>query len=306
MKMTADNILRADTQSPQELHAAVLRTIAYSDIFEYPLSTVETHRYLIGRPASIDEVARELSVATERGELEQLDGLYVLAGRASHFERRSRRNRQAERLWPAARRFGRLIGWLPFVRMVAVTGALAADNVEPEADLDYFVVTMHGFLWLTRAMILALDRVTSLLGSPRLCPNFLVTDTQLELEERDLFAAQELARMVPVFGTGVYTRMLAQNNWSRQYLPNAKIETGRKASEIGRVRQAIERILANSLVRRLEDWEMRRKIAKLGPQDRTGEARFTANQCKGHFGGHKKRTMQAYSERLKALGLEEA
>jgi hypothetical protein len=100
--------------------------------------------------------------------------------------------------------------------------------------------------------------------------------------------------------------MLSQNNWSRQYLPNAKIETGRKASEIGRVRQAIERILANSLVRRLEDWEMRRKIAKLGPQDRTGEARFTANQCKGHFGGHKKRTMQAYSERLKALGLEEA
>jgi len=44
-------------------------------------------------------------------------------------------------IWPKAVGYGQAIARLPFVQMVAVTGALAMDNADAGDDLDYFIVT---------------------------------------------------------------------------------------------------------------------------------------------------------------------
>ena len=45
---------------PDKVSRAVLHTVAYSDIFDYPLTAPEVHRYLTGVRASFEEVAQAL------------------------------------------------------------------------------------------------------------------------------------------------------------------------------------------------------------------------------------------------------
>lgn len=290
------------------LHTAILCTLAYSDIFDYPLTTSEIHRYLIGRHASQAEVRAALE-SMAGSEVIRHGALWALPGREEIVALRRKRAAQADRLWPLSLKYGRRIAALPFVRMVAVTGALAADNVEPNADLDYLVVTRPGYLWVTRAMILALDKATN--ASPaRICPNFILAESHLALQDRDLFTAQELARMIPIAGLSVYAAMRDRNHWTDAFLPNAQgspRDPGAGISINGRLKSTSEILLAAPPTRWLEQWEMRRKIAKFTRQENmNGETRFSADFCKGHFDGHKQRTMDAFQARLQSIGLAAA
>ncbi len=288
-----------------DLRAAILCTLAYADVFDYPLTTVEVHRYLIGCQASQSEVLAALE-SMAGSHVSVIGRLWALPGRKEIIGLRCKREAQAEILWPLSLKYGRRIADLPFVRMVAVTGALAADNVEPDADLDYLIVTRPGYLWVTRAMILAIDQATNA-SQARICPNFILAESHLALDDRDLFTAQELARMIPISGMDVYDAMRAQNRWTDAFLPNAQgapREVTAGISSQGRLKSASEALLASQPTRWLEQWEMRRKIAKFNRQENmNSETRFSADFCKGHFDGHKQRTMEAFQVRLQSIDL---
>src|SRR2546426_5332158 len=126
----------------------------------------------------------------------------------------------ADRLWPAALTYGRLIAGLPFVRMVAITGSLAWHNVDAEADIDYLIVTAPDRLWVCRWLIVALGRAAQLDGV-KLCINYLISTRALGFAHRNLYTAYEVARMTPIAGLGMYRRLRRANPWVEAYLPNA-------------------------------------------------------------------------------------
>lgn len=299
-----ENLPELDLQ-PDDLHMSILYTIAYSDIFEYPLTLQEIHRYLIGRVVTLAEIAAVLSTGDLRRTLTSRGEFYALHGRERLFDLRPTRAALAARLWPQAVRFGRLIGSLPFVRMVAITGALVSSNVEPGADYDYLIVTKPGWLWLCRAMVLGLGKVAKAFGvRAELCPNYLITENALRLLDQDLFTAQELTRMQPVSGFAVYETMRAQNRWTDDFLPNAvgsprQLGEDNAGATLQRFAEAVLGILPLGW---LERWEMRRKVAKFARQSiLNDETRFSADYCKGHFDGHKHKTLRAFQERLDKL-----
>ncbi len=287
------------------LEQAILDTLAYADIFQYPMTPDEIHRYLIEVKASLPEVCAALDrMETHQGMVECQDGFYSLPGRVHLVAIRRRRRQAAARLWPQAIHYGRLISHLPFVRMVAVTGSLAMNNAEPPADLDYLIVTRPGRLWLARAMVILLVRWAAARGSV-LCPNYFLTDTAMALQERDLFTAHELAQMVPLSGFAVHTAMRRLNDWVAGYLPNAPepwwtgLETGVKPSLLQRLG---EFILQAPIFNRLERWEMERKVRKFELQPGSHlETHFDTDHCKGHFDAHENQTLSAFQERSEVL-----
>ena len=282
---------------------AVLQTIAYADVFDYPLTPAEIHRYLIGIKISPAEVEAFLQGSTL---FNRSGGYFTLPGREKLAGIRRQRERTAALLWPRAVRYGRVIASLPFVRMVAITGALAMNNVDQGADADFLIVTEPGRLWFCRALVLLIGRLAALQGIT-LCPNYLVSLHTLNFPDQTLYAAHEIAQMVPLSGLDVFARILEHNTWVADFLPNAftapvPIAPPYHSTPASTARRAAEAILRTAPFTSLEHWEMDRKIRKLRfEQANSPESDFSADYCKGHSQRHQAHTMAALNERMNRL-----
>lgn len=286
--------------SREALGKAIVQTVAYSDIFDYPLTATEIHRYLIGPAVSRETVQSHLAGEALVPELlAERDGYFSLPGREAIIATRRERARRAEALWSRALVFGRIIASFPFVRMVAITGELAMDNVRPASDIDYFVVTEHHRLWLCRGMILALVRLAAR-RHVAICPNYLLSEQALALHDRDLYAAHEVAQMVPIAGHDTYARFRRLNAWTFDYLPNAVgSPRERRATPHARpVRAVAESALRSPAGGLVERWERERKVRKLSRSAPPGgEASFASDWCKGHYHNHGQLVLHAFNAR---------
>jgi hypothetical protein len=281
------------------LRRAIARTVAYADLFEYPLDRGEIHRYLIGESASSEDVDRMLEQDGVLGAyLERTGDKVHLRGRASTVETRRMREAASAEMWRAARAYGAWVSRLPLVRFVGVTGALAMSNAERRADIDLFVLTHPGRVWLCRLLVLAVVRLAALRGH-RLCPNFLLSTAELELRERNLFTAHEIAQMVPVRATEWYARFMDANRWALDYLPNARTHQRRPPRADNILTRIATWVLSSRLFAPLERWEMRRKIRRLTARAARegGSLSFSEVECRGHFAAHDLRVLAAYAER---------
>lgn len=330
IRRSAEDHTSIGDPAAHSLESGILQAVAYSDIFDYPLTPTEIHRYLVGVRASWRQVRAHLNgTGSLSGRLSMRAGYYFMRGRDGIVETRRRRSEVAARMWPRARHYGAAVAHLPFVRMVAVTGALAMDNVDPGTDIDYLVVTEPGRLWLCRAMVVALVRLAARKGDT-VCPNYFLSERALDLGEPNLFTAHELAQMVPLAGMETYRRMCRLNSWAAAFLPNA-FDAPRRVSTNGRhgaplhaaapepaahaetrplLWSLAEASLRTPLGAPLERWEMSRKVRKLRGQSEAcvaggcgpkAEINLSADRCKGHFDSHRQRTLEAYSQRLRAL-----
>src|SRR4051812_23887886 len=136
------------------LEQAILATLIYSDLFDYPLTLDEIALYLIGCRAGPAEIGTALAGAWLTARVEQQQGYYCLAGRGAVVALRRGRAAKSARLWRRAQHYGRCLRHLPFVRMIAVTGALAMDNVNGNEDIDLLVVAAPGRVWIARRFLI--------------------------------------------------------------------------------------------------------------------------------------------------------
>lgn len=280
------------------LERAILEALAYSDIFDQPLRLEELHRYLPVR-AALDELPSALNSLNRQ--IDSKDGLYFLAGREEIIEVRREREAHSRELLPHAFRYGRILGRLPFIRMVALTGSLAVLNVSRNADFDYMLVAAPGRVWTARAFALTLNRAVNILGHT-LCPNLIISEAAPEWDQHDLYSARELHQMIPITGMDLYQKLMKANEWTRNFLPNAAMSMRTTEGSEAISSSKVERILGGSLGDRLETWEMNRKIARFSMQAGFGEETvFTAEVCQGNFHHHRKRTREIFEKKLHAV-----
>ena len=289
---------------------AILQALTYSDIFDYPLRFDELHRYI---PLRAD--ADELSVTLDsmREQVEYQNEFYFLAGRDEIVDIRKERETRSRKLLPIAIRYGKILGALPFIRMVALTGSLAVLNLSKNADFDYMLVASKGRVWTTRAFALALNRLARPFGHT-ICPNLIVSESALEWPLHDLYSARELIQMIPISGMDVYQDVMKVNAWTREILPNASNANEKKdnsrnspirAIRVKFFQTLLESLLHGTLGDKFESWEMTRKIARFSKQPGFGEETvFTAEICQGNFHHHRKWTKKIFETKLSALAAD--
>jgi hypothetical protein len=271
---------------------------------------MEIFRYLIGMRIVPEQLHRLLAESGHlRHYLSVREDYICLRDREALVDLRRQRTVRSGALWPAARKYGRLIASLPFVRMVAVTGSLAVDNPGEKDDIDYLVVASPGRVWLCRSLAIAVVKWAAQRGD-HLCPNYVLSEKSLTSDRKDIYIAHELAQLVPLSGMQVYTKMRSANLWTSKILPNsdgpppATPPAGRQ-NKMEWLKKVGENCLSGPGGEKLERWEMDRKIKKFSRlTGKNGEAEFSSEWCKGHFEGHAVRSIAAYQRRLEHLGLD--
>jgi hypothetical protein len=257
----------------QELPEAVRNTLAYADLFDYPLSLYEIHHGLFGMRATLAEIRQATRDLKERGEIEEREGYYFLAERSALVAVRQQRRMLSRELLEKNRKWLRLVQNFPFVRGVAISGAMAFQNCKPGDDIDLFLIIEKGRLWTAYSGLVA---VLKLFGKRRLlCLNCLVDTEHLRFDDQDLFVAHQIGFLQPLSGAELFRQFFRANAWCRRYLPQMEVESRLRQTEqdaaISRGRGAawgaiLEGLLLLPWFRGLEGFihqRYRRRIARL-------------------------------------------
>src|SRR3989338_6503882 len=214
------------------LETAILKTLVYFDIFDYPLTLVEIHKWLYRPPSacSIWTVSQALLGENLKGLAESNNGFYFLGGRREIIASRLDRCRPAEKKFRIARKAAWWLRRLPFLKVVAVCNNAGYNNAAPSSDIDFFIIIRQGWLYL---MCLLVTLAVSLLGrrrhgkkiADRVCLSFYIADRHLNLADialkpEDIYLVYWFATLAPIYDQGAYQEFLAANAWLKDYLPN--------------------------------------------------------------------------------------
>ena len=227
----------AERSESRDLDAtmALLDGVVYGDLFDCAVGLDEIVRYS-RRASGRDDVATVLGSPTVRRTVVRQGDYVTLAGREELVERRKETRARARRLQRRAQRMGRLLGLVPFVRGLILTGSVAAEAATEDADIDLLVIVAPSRLAFVFLLLGGFSRLTR----RRLyCANYYMADDRLQVDRRNLFIAREIVQARPLDEGG--ERFFRTNDWIVEYLPNASISKNSNARRRpGRLQKALE------------------------------------------------------------------
>lgn len=234
------------------LERAVLKTLAYFAVFTYPLTREEIMAFCTELSATPEQVSGVLQTLVEQDTIFEFGIYFQLTNDDSWVSKRLDCNRRAASVLPIARRKARLIGQFPFVRSVFVSGSLSKHCMGPDSDVDFFIVTDPGRLWLARTLLVLYKKIFLLNSHQYFCVNYFVDTEHLEIEEKNLFTATESVTLLPMWGSESYADFHRANAWAWSYYPHFELRETDASPPYSRgfFKKSLEKIWAG----KMGDW----------------------------------------------------
>ncbi len=225
----------------EQIKKAIWQTIVFFDIFSYPLTLFELWQYCSVALPDPEPIADILAIDELKDKIDFKDGFYFIAGRAEIVGIRQRRFNYTQRKIKRAQKIAKLFRFIPWIKLIAVGNNIGAFNLRDESDIDLFIVTAKGRIWLTRlfcvgAAIILGARPTKTEVKDTICLSFYVAEDGLNLAkfllpsrepnqapalERDPYFVFWLTGLVPILGRqGCWQKFFKENSWLADELPN--------------------------------------------------------------------------------------
>jgi hypothetical protein len=202
----------------KNLKERVYATLVFFDLFDRPLTLDEIYLYRFG---NINKKELENFLQNDHQILLK-EGLYFFADRKNIFENFLEKQIIARKLWHKVGFFLPIIRLIPFVRLVAICNTLAFDAPTLDSDIDLFIITKKGRIFLTRTFVTLLF---SILGvrrhgnkiAGRFCLSFYLADDVLDIHsiqlDDDIYLPFWMASLKAFLGKQCYLDFLKNNNW---------------------------------------------------------------------------------------------
>lgn len=287
---------------------ALLICLLYYRVFRFPLRPDELFRFSSHRWESPRECAAAVDRLAARGLVRRSEG-FVCVGDPAQATERLAGEREAAAIAAKAERRGRFIARFPFVRAVALSGTLSKGVRRAGDDVDFFVLTAPGRVWLCRGLLMLFKKVFLLDSHEMFCINYLVAEDALEIPDRNLFTATEIAWLRPVAGGELLDAFVRANGWSRDWLPNwTPAEAAVPAAGPSLPARGLEALLSgwagsrlDEVVRAVIARRNRRRWARLDPASFEVAFRAEKSASKHHPGRFQERVLAALGEARRAF-----
>jgi hypothetical protein len=295
------------------LEKNIIKTLAYFDIFSYPLTADEIFHSLGINHTSARELKTLLDLLVDKKLLFQKNGFYLLKNDNSYIARREKGNKLARKRMVTARRMSWLISKFPFIRAIFLSGSISKGFMEDDSDIDYFVVTHPNRLWLTRYLLVIFKKIF-LLNSKRIfCINYFVDSENLEIKEKNIYTAMELITLIPAFGPDLYDELHNKNSWIKEFYPNfpRRVTDSVPIEKTGLLKPIFERILCTKLGDKLDDYSMRlfrnhlrKKYRNYDPEEFKIAFKSSKKESKHHPNFFQKKVLEEFNKKIKLLEQE--
>lgn len=244
-----ESVLFSELSMPEE---SVLKAICYFDIFNYPLTADEIRR--LSDVSVSENVIRDLVAAQI---LQQDQGFYYLNTSSIDVEHRQKGNKEAKELIPKAIRQASFIGSFPFVRSVSVSGSMSKGHIDQEGDIDFFIITEPGRLWIARTLLILYKKIFLLNSKKYFCVNYFIDTENLTIEEHNRFTATEVVTLINVYGKKWHQQFLEANRWAQKIYPFYVADSWSAVPRKESVKQSVERFLPKKWAEQLDQYFFR-------------------------------------------------
>ena len=292
------------------LGKSIIKTLAYYDIFNYPLTAEEIYYNLGTNHVTSMDVANEIEKLFDSGLIYKKNNFYLLTNNDKYISRRIDGNKLAEKKMNSAYRMTNFISKFPYVRAILLSGSISKGYMEKDSDVDYFIITHPNRLWVTRLLLMLFKKIFLLNSRKVFCINYFVDAETLEIEEKNIFTATELATLIPTYGTELYDALYTKNIWIREFYPNfPKRDTVRiSENKNSIIKKLFEKLLNNSVGDKLDDFAMNlfeksnhRKYRGYNSKDFQVAFKTSKRESKHHPKFFQKRVLEAFNNKLKSI-----
>jgi hypothetical protein len=290
-----------------------LRALAYFSVFSHPLRADEVAHFCGQKGIELREVEEALFLLEKAGSVRRSGAFFQMAGQADWSKERLKANQMAEAALPVARKRAALIGSFPFVRAVLVSGSLSKGCMKPGGDVDFFVVTAPGRLWVARTLLILFKKICLLNSHRFFCLNYFVDSEHLEIAEKNQFTAVETVTLLPMWGRAGCAAFFKANRWAWEgfcpNFPKKNLDTvpeqpSRFVKKIvermlgGRLGEWLDRAALNATVRY---WK--KKFKDLPPEDFSVALKSKRGVSKHHPRDFQARVLAKFAENIEKLSV---
>lgn len=214
------------------LEKAILKTVVFFDIFNYPLTIVEIYKWLYQADKNYQllEIIKAFESDSLTAKISTKHGFYFLTSRESIIKTRLERYQIAEKKFKIGLKIARWLRWLAFIKMIAICNNAGYNNATPQSDVDFFIIVRKGRLWLSRLMI---TLAATILGVrrhdqkfiDRVCLSFYISDDNLNLADialkpTDPYLVYWFSTLAPIYDLDTSQNFFTANAWLKNYLIN--------------------------------------------------------------------------------------
>lgn len=201
------------------IQRSIIKTLLYFDIFNHPLHEDELYSFL-GYKCDREEFRTELTTLIKHQIIiRDLDFIFMPKENSPTHERLIKMNRSI-RFHKIARFISSIIYTHPYVRGVFVSGSLSKKSISKKDDIDFFLITEPGRLWIARAFLVLFKKVILFNSRKYFCINYYIDTKNLEIPEKNFYTAVEIGSIKPLQNPSLYLQFIEANAWVRQYFPN--------------------------------------------------------------------------------------
>lgn len=212
------------------MEEAILKTLIYYDIFDYPLKSWEIHKWLFGFKVNLNEMEVPLRSLLSQKKIVYFKGYFFLKGREILVSRRIRKEKNAQRFLSKARFAANALRLVPTIKLLGLSGSLAMSVADKHDDIDFFIICSSKRIWLTRLLAMTILEILGLRrrrsdsrerAIGKVCLNLFMEESSLELKSHDLYTAHEILQLKMFWQRQeFFQKFLFANDWSFQLLPN--------------------------------------------------------------------------------------